>query len=124
MPLHSKRFSGNARLQQAAGNNPPLRNGSSGDAVAIIQQALVDLGYEMPISTARGATDGIYGTETTQVVSEFQSDEELSRDGIAGHDTIGRLDELVAEMEKADEFIDTPPDMRNFAVATARRSRD
>ena len=51
MPLTSPRFAGNARLQSAAENRPPLKIGEpKGQAVELLQQALADLGYQMPIS--------------------------------------------------------------------------
>src|SRR5262249_51151505 len=65
MRLKSLRFSDNARLQQAAENRPALKEGEQGEAVEALQQALVDLGLSMPVSTRRtGLADGIYGPET------------------------------------------------------------
>jgi len=60
MALTSPRFASNLRLQSAAMNNPPMRPGETGKAVALVQQALKDLGYRMPISFAKGVPDGIY----------------------------------------------------------------
>src|SRR4051794_29880967 len=55
MPLTSPRFAGNARLQSAAENKPPLKIGEpKGQAVELLQQALADLGYQMPISFREG----------------------------------------------------------------------
>jgi peptidoglycan hydrolase-like protein with peptidoglycan-binding domain len=121
MPFRSRRFSGNPRLETAAMNNPPFHKGASGDGVAVVQQALVDLGYPMPITTAwSGKADGIYGDETVKSVSEFQKDEGLSRDGVAGRDTITRLDAIFAVIEKDERLARIPPDPRNWAVSTAR----
>jgi peptidoglycan hydrolase-like protein with peptidoglycan-binding domain len=98
MPLTSPRFAGNARLQSAARNQPPLMVGEPrSEAVAILQQALIDLGYPMPITTAHGTKppDGIYGNETRRTVLQFQIDEGFPRkgqDGKAGKDTLARLD--------------------------------
>jgi peptidoglycan hydrolase-like protein with peptidoglycan-binding domain len=97
MALTSPRFADNPRLQAAAMNNPPMRPGEAGDAVALVQQALSDLGYPMPISFAQGPPDGIYGSETEATVRQFQIDQGFppaGRDGRAGHDTLGRLDSL------------------------------
>jgi peptidoglycan hydrolase-like protein with peptidoglycan-binding domain len=123
MPLRSRRMSGNARVATAAVNNPPFRKGASGDGVAVVQQALVDLGYPMPITTAwSGKADGIYGDETVKTVSQFQQDEGLSRDGVAGHDTIARLDDIYFLIEKDELLGRFPPDLRNWSVKTARHA--
>jgi peptidoglycan hydrolase-like protein with peptidoglycan-binding domain len=97
MALTSPRFANNARLQAASENNPPLRRGETGDAVAILQQALVDLGFKMPISLSQGSPDGIYGAETEGTVRQFQKNQAFApsgQDGIAGRDTLGALDRL------------------------------
>jgi peptidoglycan hydrolase-like protein with peptidoglycan-binding domain len=124
MPLRSQRFAGNPRLEAAANNSPPLRRGSSGEAVAILQQALIDRGYDMPITTACGAhaPDGIYGDETASVVARFQADEGLQRDGIAGHDTIGRLDDFFFRSEQNERLARQPVNPRNWWVATVQKS--
>jgi len=96
MTLQSARFKNNQRLQRAASNRPPMREGETGEAVRILQRALIDLGFLMPISTKRfGSPDGIYGDETTRRVREFQAKHGLSQDGVAGHDTLAKLDALL-----------------------------
>jgi peptidoglycan hydrolase-like protein with peptidoglycan-binding domain len=65
------------------------------EAVKKIQQALIDDGFPMPISTKKlGAPDGIYGPETAATVQAFQTKYGLSPDGVVGKDTMGKLDEL------------------------------
>jgi peptidoglycan hydrolase-like protein with peptidoglycan-binding domain len=63
-----------------------LELGESGDAVAALQQRLVDLGYWM------GEPDGTYGQLTRQAVMAFQKVEGLSRDGVAGPATQAQLE--------------------------------
>lgn len=42
---------------------------------ARIQQALIEVGYQMPVSTSKyGQPDGVYGKETIAVVKKFQSE--------------------------------------------------
>ena len=97
MALTSPRFADSERLQRAADNNPPLKRPESGDAVKRLQQALADLGFKMPVSFAAGGPDGVYGEETERVVRQFQRDQKFpvsGQDGRAGHDTLGRLDQL------------------------------
>ncbi|MGH9211014.1 MAG: L,D-transpeptidase family protein [Acidimicrobiales bacterium] len=62
-----------------------LRPGETGDAVAALQQKLTDLGYWL------SAADGSYGLTTQQAVMAFQKAEGLGRDGIAGAETLTRL---------------------------------
>jgi peptidoglycan hydrolase-like protein with peptidoglycan-binding domain len=96
MALRSPRFVDNPRLQRASENNPPLRSGETGEAVRLVQQALIDLGFPMPISIRRyGSPDGIYGNETAGRVREFQTKHGLSPDGVAGRQTLGKLDALL-----------------------------
>lgn len=97
-PLKSVRFAGNPRLQLAAANNPTLKAGEQGTAVALVQQTLADFGYKLPVTFAKGSADGIYGQETTAAVWKFQKDQKFPPsgwDGIAGRDTLGRMDALL-----------------------------
>ncbi|MEZ5448264.1 MAG: peptidoglycan-binding domain-containing protein [Thiolinea sp.] len=93
MVLSHPRFKHNPRLQQAAENNPALKPGDPDAlAVAIIQQALVDLGYALPRSTgADGRLDGDYGAETIAALRQFQQDQGLQVDGLVGRETLRRL---------------------------------
>lgn len=96
--LQSDRFRNNARLQAAANNRPPMRSGERGVAVQTVQQALIDLGYPMPISTRkRGTPDGIYGSETAATIRKFQTRYQLQADGVAGRQTLTTLDRLFAK---------------------------
>jgi hypothetical protein len=68
---------------------------SNAKAVAILQQALVSLGYFMPLSTrVDGLMDGDYGEETTRQVKAFQRENNLQRDGIIGKNTMLKFDRL------------------------------
>ena len=59
--------------------------GSRGNEVSSIQKALKNRGYYT------GAIDGIYGTGTKNAVINFQRDNGLSADGIAGKRTLAAL---------------------------------
>jgi len=58
-----------------------LFNGSKGEAVRELQQALIDLGY------LRGTADGIFGNNTENAVRKFQKNNRLTVDGLAGETT-------------------------------------
>ncbi len=50
--LTSPRFKGNRRLEVAANNRPVIKNGERDTAaVRILQEALLDLGFRMPLSS-------------------------------------------------------------------------
>ena len=66
-----------------------LKKGSSGAAVKTLQENLKKLGYDP------GTIDGVYGTKTVSAVKKFQTDYNLTVDGIAGMATQGALDEAV-----------------------------
>lgn len=99
MILQLPRFNQTGRLNSAAENNPPLRRGETGEAVRIVQLALSDLGYDMPVTTKGGKRlpDGIFGSETLRAVRDFQSDNHLSSDGIVGRETLKMLERRIAE---------------------------
>lgn len=93
--LQSPKLAGNARLQRAFDNDPALGIGESGEAVRLVQEELVRNGFPMPKSTREdGEMDGAFGMETFTILQQFQELHELKVDGIAGHETLGRLDQL------------------------------
>lgn len=61
------------------------RYGSQGEEVTAIQTKLASLGYY------KGNIDGIFGTGTKNAVIQFQKDNGLSADGIAGKNTLKAL---------------------------------
>lgn len=97
MPLKYPPFHASDRIARAAANSPWMTYGERGHAVAILQGALIDLGYSMPISIRKkGSPDGVYGKETKGAVFRFQSDNKLKgKDGVAGRETFTRLDLLL-----------------------------
>ena len=108
MALLSQRFGRSPKLQTAALNSPPLRSGSSGDAVKTLQASLVELRFPMPISTHAGkiSGDGIYGVETAKIVKIFQVEQGLTVDGVAGTDTLHRLDQIYLAKEAREALRD------------------
>jgi hypothetical protein len=102
-------------LQNAYDNSLPLKNGETGDGVRIVQWCLRDLGYAMPVSFRKsGDADGIFGNETFRTIQDFQKDNGLGVDGIAGRETLDRLDKLFMEKTPGPNTIppnewETPP---------------
>lgn len=66
-----------------------LRVGSSGDQVAEMQRKLRGLGYHLHV-------DGDFGPATLRMVAQFQTENGLTPDGIAGPATMARIDALSA----------------------------
>ena len=63
-----------------------MRRGSKGENVKLIQQALIDCGFELP----QFGADGDYGSETKAAVLKFQNGNESIKlkDGVVGPETI------------------------------------
>jgi len=103
--LASPKLAGNDRLQRAFDNSPALHIGESGEAVRLIQEVLVDDGFDMPGSTKpTGELDGQFGQETFDVLKLFQEKHALDVDGIVGRQTLREMDQLEAARES-----DGPP---------------
>ena len=64
---------------------PTLKKGSTGEAVKALQERLISLGY------LSGTADGDFGPATAQAVKDFQLVNNLTEDGVAGPETIGRI---------------------------------
>ncbi len=109
MPLSTARFSQNDRLRKASENAPPLKPGERGEGVAIVQLALIDLGFRMPNSTAGGAAlpDGIFGPETQSTVIAFQRANGLAPDGIVGRLTLTALERAIIAITAAQAAADS-----------------
>lgn len=96
MSLTSPRFAPIQQCRNAANNAPPMRSGSKGPGVAAVQQGLIDLGHAMPRSIARyGVPDGIFGSETRACTITFQQRHGLVQDGVAGKNSMAKLDALL-----------------------------
>lgn len=107
MALQSAILSGNQRLEQAAAGGPSVKKRPPDDdpsAVRAIQQALVELGYQLPQSFAGGGPDGIFGEETFNRVMDYQRKvfpgQWSEWDGRVGRKTLEKMD---AELPKGEE---------------------
>ena len=97
MPLTSPRFKNERELIFVEAGRDVLRRGSTGRHVHLVQMALIDLGFAMPISTLSRdySPDGVYGVETEGVVKAFQRSVPppgLKPDGVIGRLTLRELD--------------------------------
>jgi hypothetical protein len=81
-----------------------LRKGSKGPAVSALQEMLNKLGYNS------GAVDGVFGSKTEAAVKNFQKDNRLTADGLAGERTM----EILAI--KASVAPAIPPDVTDDVV--------
>ena len=69
----------------------PLRYGDVGDDVIKMKELLFDKGYRMDGVTINTANSKNYGSKTRTLVKEYQRDNGLTVDGIAGRNTITAL---------------------------------
>ncbi len=74
-----------AQQRMADAQKTILRQGSSGDAVRTLQQALVDRGYDV------GGVDAQFGPKTAAALQKFQRDAGIQVDAVAGPETWGAL---------------------------------
>jgi len=90
--LSSNRFKGNVKLEEAYDDETPIQKGARGLHVVILQQALVDAGFPLPVF----GVDGKFEDETQTGVEAFQTSKGLTGsdvDGIVDQRTMGLLDQ-------------------------------
>ncbi len=98
MALTSPRFKNEIQLARIESGHDVLTRGATGRHVHLLQMALIDLGFPMPISTASQdfSPDGSYGRETEAAVAAFQrKNPVLKQDGKIGQKTIREIDKQI-----------------------------
>ena len=93
-----------------------LHNGSRGDSVRILQQALITLGY------LSGKADGIFGNKTEQAVRAFQASRKLTVDGLAGKKTQSLLLEAASGTSTGASAADTSSQAASSSDASSGNS--
>ena len=93
--LSSPRFKGDERLEACFDDRARLRVGDSGASVEKVQNALIDLGFDLGLAGA----DGLYGPRTAEAVKAFKRQEGLGFEqfGDVGPGTMRRLDRIFPE---------------------------
>ncbi|MFT3947201.1 MAG: DUF4157 domain-containing protein [Agriterribacter sp.] len=86
--LQSENFRGDEILESCFDGESEhfLKIGKTGEPVVKLQEALLQLGFELP----QFGADGIFKQETDKAVRNFQTKENLSIDGVVGPFTIGK----------------------------------
>ena len=82
----------------------PLRRGSSGEYVVVLQTMLNRVGRNYPAIPRVNPVDGIFGSQTERAVREFQRIFGLSVDGIVGRATWYKLVFLYVGVTKLSEL--------------------
>ena len=114
MPVTYFKFKHCQQLQKASTNSPPLKRGTVGEGVRLVQDAFHTLGYALPASTLpSGGFDGIYGGETKEVVAAFQRTHLLKDDGQVGELTLAKLESELTKPAPA-----PPPKLEDFLPHT------
>ena len=95
--LTSRILRDSPRVAEAANNKRrPIGFPETGDGVERVQLALINLDFPLPRSTRKtGTPDGIFGGETLSALKAFQRSKALKDDGMAGPDTLERMDQLL-----------------------------
>jgi peptidoglycan hydrolase-like protein with peptidoglycan-binding domain len=93
-------FAGNGRLHRAAVSHAPFQRGETGEAVRLVQTALLHAGLPLPRATAdmTKVPDGLFGPEVEAAVKQFQQKSGLPADGRVEAATLGTLDELLLRL--------------------------
>ena len=88
----------------------PLRLGSTGEEVVVLQTMLNRIGQNYPAIPRISPVDGVFGSQTEEAVRKFQSSFGLSQDGVVGRGTwyklvflyvgVTNLSELVSEGQR------------------------
>lgn len=97
MVLRYKPFRSCQRIVNVVISGKWLYLGEKSDGVMLLQGGLVSLGATMPITMRSGSPDGSYGNETVNCVKDFQGANGCTIDGIAGTQTLTKMDKLLAQ---------------------------
>ncbi len=81
------RFAGDTTLASVMDGRTVLSEGARGEHVRKVQQALVDMGFDIPTQGASGT----YDRETALAVERFQREVGLGIDGRVGSETLGAI---------------------------------
>ena len=89
MPLTNPRFAGDPVLEACLAGEHRMLAPERGPAVAKIQQALIDLGFALPLHGA----DGTFSDETGSAVTAYKTDRQIfPNDPVVGRLTMSSLD--------------------------------
>lgn len=87
-----------------------MKFGDSGDKVTSLQKALTRVGYPV-------AVDGQFGPHTEQAVKGLQEGNGLEVDGIVGHLTLTKIDQLEAALSRSTGPISSAPEVPGLDVS-------
>lgn len=89
MPLTNPRFAGDPVLEACLAGQHRMTIPETGPAVAKVQQALIDLGFALPLHGA----DGSFRDETASAVVAYKTDRGIfPNDPVVGPNTMANLD--------------------------------
>ncbi|MFC3039966.1 peptidoglycan-binding protein [Virgibacillus xinjiangensis] len=96
--------------------NPPYRDGDRGEPVVELKEDLVELGYANWSSPSQ-----YYGNVTASVVEDFQSDYDLTVDGIAGSATLSNIEEALDNLysigDSGEHIVELKKDLTTLGFA-------
>ncbi|MDH3600591.1 MAG: peptidoglycan-binding protein [Candidatus Tectomicrobia bacterium] len=86
----SARFGGDKELEKVFNGTKTFKKGSRGIQVVKIQQALLDMGYTLPVF----GVDGKFEDETEKAVKKFQKDKSIPENGQVDKTTLDKMQEV------------------------------
>lgn len=90
MPLTNPRFAGDPVLEACLAGAHRMMTPETGPAVAKVQQALIDLGFALPLHGANGS----FNDETASAVAAYKTSRQIfPNDPVVGPKTMASLDE-------------------------------
>lgn len=92
--LSSKKFKEHRALGEISRGNRVLQKGHRGKAVTAVQEVLIQAGL-----LEADSLDGVFGPETEKAVKTFQSQHDITVNGIIGPETLAQLDAQAAQLE-------------------------
>ncbi len=93
-----------------------LQKGDHSEQVRVLQNQLITLGY-----LNSGSADGVFGTNTYQAVRDFQLNNALNVDGIAGEKTLSKLNSGTANGKSNNQTSQTSSSTASPAPTTTVR---
>jgi hypothetical protein len=90
-----------------------VKLGAEGTLVKETQQKLNTLGFDC------GVADGIAGEKTVSAIKDFQKANRLDVDGIAGKDTLAKIDAAIKAKEEANKVVVDPAPTKELPKVTS-----
>jgi surface antigen len=93
--VNTSKLNASANKTTVTTSSTAMRRGNSGSAVKELQQKLIRLGY----SCGGYGADGVYGQDTENAVRKFQTNNNLTQNGVADSKTLSAINKAASELK-------------------------